>query len=403
MNNGTFHRRLPKQSTGQLTTIATILFIPPLFFAAALTLLLASPSFCCAANDLPKVSPETVGMDSEHLDRIDELVEEAIQQNQMPGCVVMVNHKGRTVFLEAYGHRQLQPSKLLMTVDTVFDMASLTKPIATGTSIMLLVERGRIRIAEKYGRYAPEFNVNEKDLVTVFQMLTHQAGFIPDNSIKDYTDREQIWPNLFNLGLKYEPTAKFVYSDVGFQMLGKLVEIRSGLSLNEFSRQNIFEPLGMSETGYLPAEPLRQRAATTEQREDRWMQGEVHDPRAFAMGGVAGHAGLFSTARDLAKYAQMILNEGKYAGTRVMSTQTVRRMTEPHEVAGARRALGWDVRSGYSSNRGELMSDQAFGHGGFTGTAMWIDPKLQLSVIFSFQPSSSERKRARESSCRSHR
>ena len=180
------------------------------------------------------------------------------------------------------------------------------------------------------------------------------------------------------LPVKSEPGTRFVYTDVGFLVLGELVRRVSGQDVQAFSQANIFGPLGMRETGYLPAEALRQRAAPTEQREGQWMRGEVHDPRAYLLGGIAGHAGLFSTAEDLAVYAQMMLDHGAYGGVRVLHPQTVATMTAGYRVSSGLRGLGWDKRTGYSSNRGELFTDQAFGHGGFTGTVLWIDPRPRV-------------------------
>ena len=184
-----------------------------------------------------------------------------------------------------------------MTTDTVFDMASLTKPIATATSVMILVERGKLRLDDPVAKYLPDFAQQGKDKITIEQLLTHQGGLLPDNAVKDYLDGpEKAWRRIDALKLQYTPGTKFVYTDVGFLVLGELVHRVSGQPVDEFARDNIFRPLGMSETGYLPAEELRQRAAPTEQRDRKWIQGEVHDPRAFHLGGVAGHAGLFSTA-----------------------------------------------------------------------------------------------------------
>ncbi|MCA9217373.1 MAG: DUF1343 domain-containing protein [Planctomycetales bacterium] len=339
------------------------------------------------AGRLPVSSPESVGMRSERLNLIDEIVQEGIEQSKMPGCVVMIGRKGHVAFHEAYGHRQLEPTKVEMTRDTVFDMASITKPVATATSVMVLVEQGKIRLRDSVTTYIPEFGNSGKEYVTVTQLLTHQAGFVPDNALADYADgRRKAFENIYALKTMYDPGTRFVYSDVGFILLDDLIEKQSGTNVAAFSKKHIFEPLGMDETGYLPNDELKARTATTEQRESRWMQGEVHDPRAYAMDGVAGHAGLFSTAEDLAVYAQMMLNGGHYGGKRILAEQTVRLMTAPYEIVEGEkvsvRGLGWDKLSGYSSNRGENMSSDAFGHGGFTGTVLWIDPKNEMFFIF---------------------
>ncbi|HVW38241.1 MAG TPA: serine hydrolase, partial [Pirellulales bacterium] len=262
--------------------------------------------------------------------------------------------------------------------------ASLTKPLATASSVMLLIERGKIQVDDPVSRYLPEFAGQGKESITVRHLLTHQSGLIADNPIGDFADGPaKSIERLLALTPLAKPKERFIYSDVGFMILGELVRRVSGQDVHEFSHENLYEPLGLSETGFLPAESLRNRAAPTEQREGRWMQGEVHDPRAYALRGVAGHAGLFSTAADLAVYAEMLLGEGEYGGVRVLARETVATMRSPETVpGGGLRALGWDVKTGYSSNRGEGFSPHAVGHGGFTGTALWIDPKLHLTVIF---------------------
>jgi uncharacterized protein YbbC (DUF1343 family) len=231
--------------------------------------------------------------------------------------------------------------------------------------------------------YEPEFGQNGKENITVFQLLIHQGGLIPDNSLADYRrGPDQAWARIYALKPRTPPGSRFVYSDVGYLVLGELVRRVSGQNVHEFSRDHIFQPLGMNETGFLPSEPLRKRAAPTEKRNGRWMQGEVHDPRAHLLGGVAGHAGLFSTANDLAVYAQMMLGGGRFGDQRVLHERTVAIMTRGYRVSRGFRGLGWDSKSGYSSNRGESFSVRAFGHGGFTGTVMWMDPELELFVIF---------------------
>ncbi len=336
-----------------------------------------------APPKLPLVPAKQVGMDGKQLRRIDELVAHALADGKMPGCVITIARHGKICFQKAYGHREVQPSKQPMTVDTVFDLASLTKPVATATSIMVLLERGDIRLRSKVADDLPAFAAGGKEAITVKQLLVHQSGLAPFLPIERTTDSAEAgWQAMFEAPPRHEPGTKFVYSDINFLMLGRLVEEASGKSLREFSQQCIFGPLGMMETGFLPREDLRKRAAVTEQRDGEWMRGQVHDPRAHFLGGVAGHAGLFSTAADLAVYADMLLGEGRYRSARIVSPQTVRLMTSAFEVSRGHRGLGWDKQSPYSSNRPELMSQRAFGHGGFTGTAMWIDPELDLAVIF---------------------
>ena len=332
-------------------------------------------------------TPEEVGLRSDRLAAIDNLVAEGLEKKLMPGCVIAIGRRGKIAYHRAYGNRQLEPEPQPMSTDTVFDMASITKPVATATSVMILVEQGKLRIRDRVATYIPEFANSGKQRITLMQALTHQAGFIPDNAVADYElGRAAAFTNIHKLGTTYTPGSRFVYSDVGFILLDELIERQSGLTVAEFSKKHIFDPLGMHETGYLPGESLRQRAATTQEREGRWMRGEVHDPRAYLMEGVAGHAGLFSTAADIAVYAQMMLNGGHYGSQRILSAATVEMMTRAYTIVEGDkvsiRGLGWDKLSGYSSNRGENMSASAFGHGGFTGTVLWIDPELELFFIF---------------------
>jgi uncharacterized protein YbbC (DUF1343 family) len=324
-----------------------------------------------------------LGFEPNHLAMIDAQVESEIQKGNLPGCVILIGRREGVAFAKAYGHRQVEPCTEEMTLDTLFDMASITKPVATATSIMLLVERGQLRLGDTVATYIPEFGQNGKETITIEHLLTHQGGLVPDNPLEDYEHGiEEAWNRIWQLKPLEPVGTKFVYSDVGFIVLGEVIRRVTGESVDQFARVNIFQPLGMSETGYLPEEPLRTRSATTEKRDGQWTRGEVHDPRSHWLGGVAGHAGLFSTASDLAKYARMILSDGRNGDTQLLSLQTIAEMRRPREIGDQRRALGWDNRSRYSTNRGELMSDSAIGHGGFTGNGLWIDPELNLFVIF---------------------
>ncbi len=283
------------------------------------TALLAIVLLCCCAasieaapGKLPTASPQSAGMDAARLEAIDEAVAEALAEKKMPGCVVLIGRRGKVVFRKAYGNKQVEPEAVPMTTDTVFDMASLTKPVATATSVMVLFDRGKLRLRDPAAKFLPEFAQNGKEAITVFQLLTHQGGLIPDNALADYADGiDKAWERIFALKPTVEPGSKFIYTDMGFIALGAVVERISGQSLHEFSRDHVFGPLGMTETGFLPDEPLRRRAAPTEKRDGQWMRGEVHDPRSHKLGGIAGHAGLFSTADDLAVYAQMMLGGGQ--------------------------------------------------------------------------------------------
>jgi uncharacterized protein YbbC (DUF1343 family)/CubicO group peptidase (beta-lactamase class C family) len=316
---------------------------------------------------------------------IDRAIEEGIQQNRLPGAVVIVGHDGHVVYRKAYGHRSVTPQSEAMTVDTIFDLASLTKVIATTSSLMKLFEEGRFRLNDKVTDYIPEFQGGKSD-ITLRNLFTHFSGLPPDVALKPE------WSgNAIGLRLAYTakptgpPGVRHVYSDINFILLGELVHRLSGLPLNEYARQNIFLPLGMKETTFLPPASWIPRIAPTERADKNSLplRGVVHDPTARYMGGVAGHAGVFSTADDLARFAQMMLNGGELDGVRVFSSLTVDKFTEPQTPPDQPilRGLGWDIDSPYSSNRGELFPIGSYGHTGFTGTSIWIDPSTKTYVI----------------------
>lgn len=344
-------------------------------------------SLTAAAADapppVPKISWKAGRMDSSLTGRIDQAVKRSIERGDMSGCVVLIGRKEGIVFEQAYGNRAVKPNVEPMTIDTLFDMASLTKPLATATSVMILVERGQLRLSDKVSKFFPDFAANGKEDVTVENLLTHSSGLLPDNPLSDYADGwKSAEKKICSLKLLNEPGSTFRYSDVNFILLGKIVETVAGKPESEFVKEEIYSKLGMRDTGYNPTAELKERAETTEKRDGKWIKGDVHDPRSYAMGGVAGHAGLFSTAEDLAIYGTMMLQKGHYHDVQILSEATFEEMIRPRDIAGQRRGLGWDNRSGYSRNRGDLMSDRAFGHGGFTGTSFWIDPDLNLYVIF---------------------
>jgi CubicO group peptidase (beta-lactamase class C family) len=342
------------------------------------------PALRAAECPLAVVRPEQVGVSSERLGRIDAVMREALERGDCPGAVILIVHDGRAVWRKAYGLRARQPEAVPMTVDTVFDLASLTKPVATATSLMALVEQGRLRLSDRVSEHVRPFGQNGKEKITVEQLLLHTGGLVADNPEADYRDgRDKALERVHALTPEAAPGERFTYSDMGYLVLGEVVEKVSGTSLDMFARREIFAPLGMNDTGFRPGEALRRRAAPTTKRDGRWLAGEVHDPRAAGLGGVAGHAGLFSTADDLAVYAQMLLGGGSYNGKRVLSPLAVRLMTTPRTVPGGLRAYGWDVATSYSANRGELFPrGEGFGHTGFTGTSLWIDPPSKTAVIF---------------------
>lgn len=314
---------------------------------------------------------------------IDEAVNAAIARGDCPGAVVLVVHKDEVVFRKAYGHRALQPAKVEMTVDTVFDMASLTKPVATATSVFVLAEQGKLKLSEPVATYWPAFAANQKAAVTLEHLLTHTSGLTADNALADYTDgKAAALKRVAGLKLEADPGARFKYSDVGFIVLGELIDRVGGQPVNEFAHTHIFKPLDLGDTGYLPDVKLRGRTAPTGQRDQKWLVGEVHDSRAAALGGVAGHAGLFSTADDLARFARMLLRGGELDGKRILTAESVKAMTTPVKVPGGLRSRGWDVDTSYSAPRGDRFpKGEGFGHTGFTGTSVWIDPGSRTAVI----------------------
>jgi uncharacterized protein YbbC (DUF1343 family)/CubicO group peptidase (beta-lactamase class C family) len=352
--------------------------------------------------DLKYTDPAKVSVSLQKLQNIEVEVNREIAQHHLPGAVVLVARSGGIVWRKAYGARALEPAREAMTTDTIFDLASLTKVVATATSIMILVERGKVRLSDPLSSYIPEIKGEGRERITLELLLTHRAGYAPDFDLKDrWSGYDQAIKRLIQEPLRNPPGAKFVYSDINYIALGEVVYRVSGLTLDEFARQNIFLPLGMRDTGFRPKAKLRSRIAPTEQRRgqlsylgdkpqdseadaDKWLRGEVHDPTSFRMGGVAGHAGLFSTADDLAIYCQMILNGGEYNGVRILAPLTVAEMTRPRLVTdtGWTRGLGWDINSSFSTNRGDLFPLGSFGHTGFTGTSFWIDPASNMFVVF---------------------
>ncbi len=385
--------------------------------------------FICAvsifAQGLPVAAPTLVGMSPEKLALIDDEIEKAIADKKMPGAVVLIGHKGKIVYRKAFGNRALVPNVEKMTIDTIFDLASLTKVVATTTSIMILVEQGKIRLSDTIGKFIPELIDKDVKAVTIQQLLTHTGGFAPDFDLREkWTAREGMRQALFKEKLRSPAGTKFVYSDIGFIVLAEIIQglLSEGTfvgwqeeNVDDFSGR-FFRKLRMHDSTFIEfwrspkaLDKLKQptildqktlyRIASTEnikgqqsylgstfegENGDKILRGQVHDPTAFRMGGVAGHAGLFSTADDLSRFCQMLLNGGILDGKRILSAATVARMTRPYVVseAGDTRGLGWDINTSFSSNRGELFPLGSFGHTGFTGTGLWIDPTSQTFVIF---------------------
>jgi uncharacterized protein YbbC (DUF1343 family)/CubicO group peptidase (beta-lactamase class C family) len=351
---------------------------------------------------LPVAKPESVSVSPSSLAAMDSVITDEIAKGRLPGAVVFVGRKGRLVWQKTYGSRAVDPSREPMTPDTIFDVASLTKIVATATSIMILLERGKLRLNDPVSLHIPELKGDGRERVTIEQLLTHVSGYAPDFDLRErWTGHDEAVKRLIAEPLRNPPGTRFTYSDIGFIALGEVVGRVSGMPLDQFAKKNIFEPLKMRDTGFRPAANLQTRIAPTEKRRgqlnylgdtsanigaegDAWLRGQVHDPTSYRMDGVAGHAGLFSTASDLAIYCQMILNGGEYGGVRILSPLTVAEMTRPRIInsTGGTRGLGWDINTSFSSNRGELFPLGSFGHTGFTGTSIWIDPASEMFVVF---------------------
>src|SRR5690349_6395267 len=339
---------------------------------------------------------------SARLSQMDGVIAEAIANKKLPGAVVLVGRKGRIVWRKAYGDRAVEPVREEMTPDTIFDLASLTKIVATATSVMILMERGKLRLNDPVSVYIPELKGEGRDRITIEQLLTHVSGYAPDLDLRErWTGYDEAIKRLIKEPLRNPPGTRFTYSDIGFITLDEVVARASRMPLDQFAQKNIFGPLRMTNTGFRPSATLKTRIAPTEKRRGQlsylgdtssnvgaegevWLRGEVHDPTSYRMNGVAGHAGLFSTANDLAIYCQMILNRGTYGGARILSPLSVAEMTRPRVVSstGATRGLGWDINTSFSSNRGDLFPLGSFGHTGFTGTSIWIDPASEMFVVF---------------------
>ncbi|HEX7064234.1 MAG TPA: serine hydrolase [Bacillales bacterium] len=337
-------------------------------------------------------SARSAGMVQRSLSKIDDAVQQGIANKIMPGAVVLVARRGRVVKHDAYGYAYLYAdtsytkvdNPIRMQEDTIFDLASLTK-VFTATAIMQLYEEGKLDLDAPVAQYIPEFAQNGKSTVTVRQLLTHTSGFRPWLPLYQMANnREEAYQIVFSYSLKYEPGTHYVYSDLNFITLGALVERISGKRLDQYIEENITGPLHMDDTMFNPPERLKDRVAATEYQP--WtgrglVWGEVHDENAWLMDGVSGHAGLFSTAHDLAIFAQMILNDGKYKGARILEPETVA-MIETNQLPdfpGDAHGLGWELAQGWYMDA--LAGPLTMGHTGFTGTSMVISPGNQAIAI----------------------
>jgi uncharacterized protein YbbC (DUF1343 family)/CubicO group peptidase (beta-lactamase class C family) len=330
---------------------------------------------------VPPRSTSATASNPVKLSAVDAVIQQAIADNNIPGAVLLVGHDGKVIYRKAYGHRSLEPKRELMTLDTIFDLASLTKVVATTTAVMQLMEQGKVRMNDPVAKYIPEFAQNGKEDITIRQLLTHYSGLAPDLDLATpWEGKQTAYQLACVMPPETTPGSGFVYSDINFIMLGALVEKVSGETLDAYTAQHIFAPLKMTHTRFVPPASWRSKIAPTQYDEnDKMLHGVVHDPTARRMGGVAGHAGLFSTGDDLAKFAQALLDRGDG----ILSPEAVDKMTSPEQPPSAPvlRGFGWDIDSPFSSNRGDLFPVGSFGHTGFTGTSIWIDPTTHAYVI----------------------
>lgn len=315
------------------------------------------------------------------------LVQQEIGRGDIPGAVVLIGDRERILYRRAFGYRVLSPRRQRMTLDTGFDLASLTKVVATTPAVMQLIEQGKIALDAPVARYWPAFAAHGKSGVTVRELLTHTSGLPPDLSLLgSWRGRPAALRKVVVQRLVARPGRRYIYSDINFIVLGELVRRVSGEGIDIYCERHIFQPLGMRQTEFRPPAALRAGIAPTELVGGRLRQGEVQDPTAARMGGVAGHAGLFATAGDLAQYAQTLLRGGTLASRgargRLLAPASIRLMTQPDRVASDRfRGLGWDLAAPFVEGRSRLPQYGAFGHLGYTGTSLWIDPARGLFVI----------------------
>ncbi len=336
---------------------------------------------CAGVKSLTLITPE---VDMKKLEELDKAIPENMKKGNVPGAVVLVGSKDKIYFKKAYGYLAVEPEKIPMKVDTIFDMASVTKPTATATSIMILVDRGKINLDDKVSKYIPEFASNGKENATIKNLLTHSSGLPAYMNAKKLQDKygypcpDQMIKEIAQLQAKYEPGTDDIYSCLGFITLCEIVKIVSGEDIKQFSHKNIFGPLGMKDSMFVPPEDLKKRCIVTTKRDGKWIQGDVHDPLAYLRGGISGNAGLFTTVDDYAKFAQMMLNKGEYKGVRILKPETVELMTS--RVTEQDRGLGWCTGSILPYLQQDF-SDKSYGHTGYTGPSVWLDPENNIFVL----------------------
>jgi len=345
------------------------------------------------SQGLPKAKPEDVGMSSKRLSKVDKVSQKAVDDKKIPGVTVLVARKGKIVYKKAFGYASVEPEKKVLTDDMIFDLASVSKPVGTATAVMMLVEEGKLRLTDEVRKYIPSFTpfVNkdgEKEHAKIYHLLTHTSGLPPytpaDTVVILFGSSagDSLMSHIARLKKNNPPGAKFDYSCLGFITLANIVKIVSGKPLSQFDKENIFEPLKLKNISYVPDEEMIKKCVPTEKTDGKMLCGVVHDPLARLQKGISGNAGLFSNLDDLAVMVQMIMNGGEYNGVRILSPLTVNLMTKIYEpVQKSGRGLGWDIASDYMGQRGDIFPIGSYGHTGFTGTSIIVDPYSQTQLI----------------------
>jgi CubicO group peptidase (beta-lactamase class C family) len=360
-------------------------FLAPIIYmiAPAASAQTSAPNAATSAESvLTRAKPSAVGMSKALIPRLDSVMKAAIADHATPGATIAVARRGKLLLLKGYGHTDWATGAPAATDSTMYDMASLTKVVATTTAAMILEEEGKLNIENTVASYLPEYDVPDKRAITVRMLLTHASGIRSNHPLwKEAKGREQYFAGMVTFPLVREPGSAVEYTDWNMVLMQFIIERITGQTLDQFVQARVFAPLGMRDTQYNPAESLKPRIAPTETEDFRGGQvwGVVHDETAWVLGGVSGNAGLFSSARDLAVFVQMLLNGGSYGGTQFIKPSTVARWTA-RQRPDASRALGWDTPSPQSS-AGRFFSLRSFGHTGFTGTSIWADPEKELLVV----------------------
>jgi len=337
----------------------------------------------CLSQQNPKLNDQLNYSDNIFF-KADSLIENAISDSAFPGTVLLVGKNDEIIYEKAYGHFTYDPTSPKVSVNSIFDLASVSKVVGTTTATMMLIDNGEMSLDDKVIKFLPEFNNNGKENITIRNLLIHNSGLAAFKKYYDvYSTAEEVINDIMNLTPEQEPGSKYVYSDLGMITLQKVIEKISRKTLDKFLEENLFIPLGMSSTIYNPPLELKDNCMPTE-FDDFWrmrqLQGEVHDERAYMLNGVAGHAGIFSTANDLAKFLQMILQKGNYQGNQFIKQETVELFIKKQSNQSS-RGLGWDTKSPEGSSSGKYFDLSSYGHTGYTGTSVWTDPTKNLFVI----------------------